>query len=219
MTRLRLRTRAPTRRLTFIDTYQFPTGVRQRFAHQHETLSADDVRAVETAMRQWFRLAARHPRTTLSMPSLVADHMWHELVLHTRDYAEFCEAAFGRFLHHTPEPAMNAKAATDNRSTDLARTFRLAQQDADHATGQLPLLFRLDMELGISGGARYLADCGGRGQCHHLQGSVCLRHLGGAGRPRRGFWDRSLSKHGTDTGPVMHGGSGGLCGGSYGGGG
>jgi hypothetical protein len=69
------------------------------------------------------------------MPSVVGDDMWHELVLHTRDYAALCEAAFGRFLHHTPKSAMSVEAAATNRAAGVAMTFRLAQQDEGRAVG------------------------------------------------------------------------------------
>ncbi len=36
------------------------------------------------------------------MPSQVADDLWHEFILYTRDYDAFCRRAFGGFLHHTP---------------------------------------------------------------------------------------------------------------------
>jgi hypothetical protein len=35
-------------------------------------------------------------------PSHGVDLAWHELILCTRYYAEFCERAFGRFIHHHP---------------------------------------------------------------------------------------------------------------------
>ena len=38
----------------------------------------------------------------VSMPSQVADDLWHEFILYTRDYDAFCRRAFGGFLHHTP---------------------------------------------------------------------------------------------------------------------
>ena len=38
----------------------------------------------------------------ISMPSQVADDLWHEFILYTRDYDAFCRRAFGGFLHHTP---------------------------------------------------------------------------------------------------------------------
>ncbi len=157
------------------------------------------------------------------MPSVAVDDMWHELVLHTRDYAAFCETAFGRFLHHTPESAMSAEAAAVNRAAGLAMTFRLAQQDEDCPVDQLPLLFGVDRQLGIGGGAGYLTDCGGRDQCHDLPGSICLKHLGGPRRARRGHWDHRRSGRGVLIGPIGGGGSpvggGGGCGGSGCGGG
>lgn len=36
-------------------------------------------------------------------PSKVVDLGWHTFVLHTHDYAKFCEHVACRFIHHTPE--------------------------------------------------------------------------------------------------------------------
>ncbi|WP_203790948.1 hypothetical protein [Paractinoplanes rishiriensis] len=185
MTHVRLRSRAASRRLAFINAYQFPASVRLRFAGHHEALSAEKVSTVEAATRQWFRLAARQPKARLAMPSMIVDDMWHELVLHTRDYEQFCQTAFVSFLHHTPESAVSAESAAANRVAGLAMTYRLAQQDEGGAPGGLPLLFRVDQELNIGGGRRYLADCGGRGQCHDMPGGHCLQHLRGPGRWHR----------------------------------
>ena len=30
------------------------------------------------------------------------DEMWHEFILFTRDYMDFCEQYFGEFIHHVP---------------------------------------------------------------------------------------------------------------------
>ena len=35
-------------------------------------------------------------------PSLLVDKAWHELILCTRYYQQFCETYFGRFIHHHP---------------------------------------------------------------------------------------------------------------------
>jgi len=35
-------------------------------------------------------------------PSLVVDLAWHEFILFTRYYQEFCMTHFNRFIHHTP---------------------------------------------------------------------------------------------------------------------
>jgi hypothetical protein len=212
MARTRFWDRRSARRIAFVDAFEFPSSVRQRFAERHRRLSVDEIGTVEAATRQWFRLAATHPKARLSMPSVVVDDLWHELVLHTREYAAFCDAALGRFLHHTPESAMDAAAAAANHSTGLVATLRLARQDEGCGPQELPLLFRVDQELGVVGGRRYLIDCGGRGQCHDTPGLTCLQHLTGVGKPVRGGWD---SRHAPDVG-VPGAGCGAGCGGGDG---
>lgn len=36
-------------------------------------------------------------------PSYNVDMAWHEFILFTKKYEEFCNLNFGRFIHHTPE--------------------------------------------------------------------------------------------------------------------
>ena len=35
-------------------------------------------------------------------PSVVVDLAWHEFILCTRAYAQFCSSQFGEFIHHAP---------------------------------------------------------------------------------------------------------------------
>jgi hypothetical protein len=188
MTLTRLWARGGDRRAALVDAFEFPSSVRQRFTLKHGNLNADGIRTVEAATRQWFRLASRHPKANLSMPSVVVDDLWHEFVLHTREYAAFCETALGRFLHHVPESAMSPSGAAVNRSSGLLNTLQFAQQDERSDPQQLPLLFRVDQELAVDGGRRYLADCGGRGECFQAPGALCLKHLDGVGKRVRGDW-------------------------------
>jgi hypothetical protein len=185
MTRTRFWDRKSVDRVAVVDAFVFPSSVRQRFADRNRDLSADDIRTVEAATRQWFRLVARHPKAKLSTPSVVVDDLWRELVLHTREYAAFCAAAFGRLVHPVPASAISSPAAAGHRSTGLLAALQLARQDEGCGPQQLPLLFRVDQELAVDGGHRYLADCGGRGQCYGIEGTLCLQHLSGAGKPLR----------------------------------
>jgi len=73
MTWIRVRGRATAQRLTAVDAYGFPGSVRQRFAFEHETLSDADLALVESGARQWFRLAAQHPRAKLRASTIVAE--------------------------------------------------------------------------------------------------------------------------------------------------
>lgn len=42
--------------------------------------------------------------TVPMVPSDDVDHGLHAFVLHTKDYADFCQQHAGRFLHHNPRP-------------------------------------------------------------------------------------------------------------------
>ncbi|MCH2225236.1 MAG: hypothetical protein MK066_10755 [Crocinitomicaceae bacterium] len=35
-------------------------------------------------------------------PSILVDYAWHEFILCTKSYANFCEKHFGKFIHHHP---------------------------------------------------------------------------------------------------------------------
>jgi len=155
-----------------IDAYAFPAGVRFALSD----LDAAQIPVAEAAARQWFRLAARHPRATMSMPSAVVDRLWLAFQRHDREYAEFTKSAVGR-----PVPYPAAPGA-------LAATYRFARDDEP---AELPLLFRVDKELAVDGGRHYIADCGGRGECFPVRDTTCLQHLTGLGRATRGGAMRS----------------------------
>ncbi len=59
-------------------------------------------------------------------PSHRVDLVWHELILFTRLYDQFCKTHFGRFLHHTP-------GGTDE---DNHRQFRETQRAYRDAFGE-----------------------------------------------------------------------------------
>lgn len=159
------------------------------------------------------------------MPSILVDDLWHEMLLHTRDYAAFCDAAFGRFLHHEPESAMAPAQALANRCERLLATLILARADEKCPPDALPLLFRVDHEAGLDGAHRYIADCGGRAQCYDTSTPhiVCLAHLAASGRPRPGPSQLPGRSHPNAT-PIghnapwaVHGCAGGCGGGGCGG--
>jgi hypothetical protein len=207
----RLRNHRTIHRIAAVDDLQFPASGRQRLGNRHPQLSGDDIRLVEAATRQWFRIVARNPTAKLSMPSVVVDDLWQELSLHARDYAAFCDAAFGRLLHHPPRSAMNAGTANTNRTTLLLATLSYARRDEGCGPTGLPLLFLVDQDLRIRDGNRYLADCGGRGECFQAPGMSCLQHLGGLGK--------RLGAPGIRGDLAFHDGRYGYAGGAFGGGG
>ena len=73
-----------TCRLTAVDDYDHDTAER----------------IVEQALA--FLVACAHYPDAHLSPSPAVDAGWHAFILHTADYAEFCQQVAGRFIHHRP---------------------------------------------------------------------------------------------------------------------
>lgn len=152
--RFRLATRA-----AFIHDYTFPRGLFDKLQAKQPGLDAKDMQLVARGLRQFFLAHLMSGRKYVSMPSKVADELWHEFILYTRNYEEFCRRAFGRFMHHTPAIALGDDK---KNNSGLRRTWWYTCKDENidpRAPTRLPLLFALDAKLGIKDGFVYAPDC------------------------------------------------------------
>ncbi|MDC6210921.1 glycine-rich domain-containing protein [Ralstonia solanacearum] len=199
------------RREDFIRTYKWPPGLLERFSEKRPELSAADRRHVEQALRQFFLVHLRSDCEYVSMPSRVVDDLWHEFILYTREYRDFCSRAFGKFLHHLPSAALSPVRRQSN--IGLRRAWWWACRDEGihpRRPDRLPLLFAIDRKLAIPNGFFYLPDCARRqvgGETMQCGADFCSRHIDGSiegfGPPR---------KEGSDCGGGC-GGDGGCSGG------
>ena len=200
------------RRADFIRSYSFPKGLIERLMKRRPELQAKDAQLVARALRQFFLAHLKSGRQFVSMPSQVADDLWHEFILYTRHYQQFCEQAFGQFMHHTPAVVL-ARDQRDNAG--LRRCWWQCCKDENINPAKptrLPVLFALDAKLGIADGFRYAPDCralraGGDG------GVYCGGDFAAGGDGSGGSTD------GFGDGPGGHGSDAGDGGGSDGGGG
>ncbi|WP_373973889.1 hypothetical protein NT239_09495 [Chitinibacter sp. SCUT-21] len=138
----------------YLNHYQFPSGIRRRLSRKYPQLNDQQWELVAKAMRQYFRLHRHSKRATLAMPSRVVDDFWHEFILHTAVYQEFCQKALGRFIHHTP-------AESTVQSKSVRRTWVLSCRDEGIKAGQfatMPLLFTIDQQLHITDGFVFKAS-------------------------------------------------------------
>ena len=136
-----------------------PQLLKRKLRETYPHLSGKDIDLVERGLRQFFLACLRSNRQFVAMPSRVVDAMWHEFILHTKAYHDWCQLALGRFLHHTPALALGAQARTND---GLRRAWYWACRDEaidPHAPTRLPILFALDAKLDIEGGYRYTPDC------------------------------------------------------------
>ncbi|WP_067697040.1 hypothetical protein [Nocardia jejuensis] len=100
-----------------VDALEIPEAVFKTSPWQPRDL-------VETGLRQWLRCcgAAMRDDQVIGMPSHAVDEAWHGLILCTMRYARFCDAAYGRFLHHFPEGEGSRGAVVDPMADQLGRT-------------------------------------------------------------------------------------------------
>ena len=106
---------------------------------------------VETGLRQWLRCCAAALRDdqVIGMPSHAVDEAWHGLILCTMRYQDFCEKAYGRFMHHHPTGGAPAhiEAASDPMEEQLRRTIIAWSLVAD--AGEECVLWDLDKRVGV----------------------------------------------------------------------
>jgi hypothetical protein len=71
-------------------------------------------------------------------PSLLVDFGWHAFILHTVDYADFCQRVVGRFVHHVPtgddEQLSGSAEAARERTLAAIRTAGYTVDDELWAT-------------------------------------------------------------------------------------
>lgn len=77
------------------------------------------------------------PRLVIDEPLHFIDIGWHEFILFTKEYANFCESNFGFFIHHNPTPIRRkneiaSAIETDGKAMDALLTERRRQYEYVH---------------------------------------------------------------------------------------
>lgn len=195
------------RRALRLAHYRFPPALARQLRETYPQLNEGQVAQVLEGLREFFALTQQARGRLVAMPSRAVDVAWHEFILSTRAYQQFCTEALGRFLHHTPAEAM---ASPTHAQDGIKRAWSLACQrekiDPKHPAA-LPLLFGLDQALAIPDGYRYALDCLAATTAGVAAGAstgttFCVSHIGCGGG--------CAGSSGSDSGD---GGDGGGCGG------
>jgi len=208
-------------RRQFVREAPLPRYLGAKLREHYPQLSLRDTELVLHGLRQFFIAHLRSNRDFVAMPSKVVDTAWHEFILHTRGYQQWCDAAFGSLLHHSPAEVLGRDP---KRNSGLRRAWFWACKEESidpRAPTRLPLLFALDKKFAIAGGFTYVPNCrdidkkatsdaycgtsfsdGGGGGCG-----------GGSGGDGFSFSSDSADSGGSDSGC----GGGSSCGGGCGG--
>lgn len=207
------------KREAYIRAFVLPAGLFEKLRKHHPQLSLKDCQLVAHGLRQFFLAHLKSGRQFVAMPSQVADDMWHEFILYTRNYQAFCKQAFGQFFHHTPA-VMLGQARMSNAGLRRCWHYVCKEETINpRAPTRLPLLFVLDAKLGIANGFRYVAACetvrrqgkdtGGNGGVY-CGGDFSSSSLDGG---TDGLSDSGGNGQGGDSGDGGSDGCGGGCGG------
>jgi hypothetical protein len=89
-------------------------------SHVYEISNHDSQQAL-TALLNFFKLKKSNARELFIVPQIV-DWMWHEFIVDTRRYTDFCNIYFGRYLHHVKS------RYSENARIFLNKRFRITQR-------------------------------------------------------------------------------------------
>jgi hypothetical protein len=80
-------------------------------------LNADLIHQCANEYKKFLYLIQSNPKTPI-VPSHLVDEIWHEHILHTKQYEKDCLEIFGNFIHHEPSENME-------KGEDIEPTLRL----------------------------------------------------------------------------------------------
>lgn len=98
--------------LHFDAPYVIEKLVKNRTADSH-----DDAVLLFREAKRYLVLAQADRSIAWQMHSLRVDEAWHQFVLFTAQYVDFCQRHFGRYVHHAPSNSPSAANSTVVRAT------------------------------------------------------------------------------------------------------
>lgn len=98
-------------------------GFMERYSVSYE--EALDI-FIETKKWLWLASQAQSEGAPLFIdkPLLIIDEMWHNFILHTRQYYKFCIKNFRRFIHHNPTPPQEKKKKQEEFLNNASQTIK-----------------------------------------------------------------------------------------------
>lgn len=103
---------------------------------QKLSLTKEDAALLFEDTKRFLFMCATNPGRRIAPPEMV-DEGWHNFILFTRDYAQFCRRYLGRFIHHAPQSMFNPAKKKQSRKEVLESTHTLIL----NTFGKLPSKF------------------------------------------------------------------------------
>lgn len=100
-------------RVNYITGYRFSADLYHKIHLSQPHLTFPQIDQLLKGLKTYFLLNLIPHERALGMPSKMIDVAWHEFILFTREYREFCDMAFDRFFDHTPNSRFSKNQNTD----------------------------------------------------------------------------------------------------------
>lgn len=107
------------KQIKYVLSYKFPGYIIDRFLLDNPSIKEESVDEVVKNLKIYFLLFTSSRVKFCSMPSKSVDALWHTFLLYTREYHDFCNKAFSRFLHHRPDNSVE----NPNIKEELSNTY------------------------------------------------------------------------------------------------
>lgn len=85
-----------------LEDWQFDETYAREVLTKYPHLREAEVTEAFEQLRLYFSICWQYDKKLVAMPSKLVDECWHVVICDTRNYAQFCEAVLGSFLHHEP---------------------------------------------------------------------------------------------------------------------
>lgn len=139
---------------SFIKSYQFPGSIKSKIKLKFPHLNQQQIESAFDNLRIFFQIVRLANGKTVAMPSRLVDEIWHEFILNTECYQEFCDKAFGRYLNHRPDS--DGGLSNSSSRINLQRSWQLAEEiQFPSSANSTPTLFLIDKLFHIDGGMNY----------------------------------------------------------------
>ncbi len=137
--------------------------VIEKFKKKYPGISDGEVELVWQALYSFFELIRKKRKNDSKfeayMTSVIVDDLWHEMILDTRNYINFCKSFYGGYIHHRPGTVTFETDFTNKEvNLETVKTYcALREMNAELYNG-LPLLLSVDEALGLKNGFKYNVD-------------------------------------------------------------
>jgi hypothetical protein len=91
--------------------YQAPFLI-EKLVKDHIVETPEEAEALFTEVKRYLVISSLDREKSWHMYSLRIDECWHQFILFTRQYIDFCRTYFGRYVPHAPSNAPESKATT-----------------------------------------------------------------------------------------------------------